>query len=179
MRWTTTGVVAAAICYWSLVTTPPAFSWPGTGVLLPDPAVTTSGLYATGLERLPRSTHQHALAYATLAVTLGYTLVDDRGLEPREGLVVVLVVAGFGGALEVAQLSHPARVGSPIDAIVNGLGATAVSIWYGLERRVEFVPVTVLPVLRKRSGAAVRFLEQSPDDPGSAGSGETENGTVK
>ncbi|SFC40950.1 hypothetical protein SAMN05444422_10829 [Halobiforma haloterrestris] len=181
VRWAATGVVAAVICYWSLVTTPPAFSWPRTGALVPGPAVATSGLHATGLERLPRSTHQHALAYATLAVTLGYALIDERGLELRlrEGLFVVLVVTGFGAALEVAQLSHPARVGSPIDAIVNGLGATAVSVWYGLDRRMEFVPVTVLPFLRERPGTAARFLERSADDPGSAGSGETENGTVK
>uniref|UniRef100_A0A7D6GVV1 VanZ family protein n=2 Tax=Natrinema zhouii TaxID=1710539 RepID=A0A7D6GVV1_9EURY len=90
---------------------------------------------------------RHAIAYATLALSLEYALdyrettspqTDERRSYERTiarmALLVLVVTIGYGALMEAGQLFRPDRVASLADAASNGIGATAALVLSGLER---------------------------------------------
>ena len=146
VRWLPAVAVAALICYWSLVTTPPttlpvSLSFPSATA---DPTVTTSGpdISAATLGLEFSDPHvRHAIAYATLGFTLAYGLSDSERPILRKALLVFAVATGYGALMEAGQLFVPERTASLVDVAANAVGAAVALSWYGLERRARVVPV--------------------------------------
>ncbi|MCU4719172.1 VanZ family protein [Halapricum hydrolyticum] len=106
-------------------------------VPLPD-WVTDTGPF--GL--FPIRQHLHLLAYAGLALALGYVFVDaDR--PDWQLLVLVFVVATvLGLGLELLQSTLEHRTASSGDVLMNAAGATvAVLLWRVLLTRTRPTPV--------------------------------------
>ncbi len=171
IRWVPAGAVAVAIWYWSLVTTPPTLflleariiptllleittsptllsletaTQPPLRPLETAPthnAAITSGADG-GSASIPASTVRHVVAYATLAVCLVYALAGRGGSLSRAVILAFVLATGYGAAMEVGQLFQPERTASLADIGINALGATAAVSWYGLERRVTFIPLS-------------------------------------
>ncbi|GAB7020356.1 VanZ family protein [Halostagnicola bangensis] len=160
IRWLPAGVVAGLIWYWSLVTAPPASLALEMAVLahIPLETMTTAGQpleggpiagtraatasgFSVSSEWISRGAARHAVAYATLALCLVYALAGRGGSLARTVVIAFVLATGYGIAMEVGQLFQPDRVASLADVVINALGATAALSWYGLERRVTFVPL--------------------------------------
>lgn len=136
--WLPALVVAGLIWYWSLVTTPPTdlplqSSYSSAQLL-------TSGFQPTDFEF--SSSHQrHGIAYATLALTLGYGFVNDDRPLIQKAILIVVVATSYGILMEAGQAFHPDRTASVVDIVVNAVGAVLGLSWYVLEPRVQFEPV--------------------------------------
>jgi VanZ family protein len=77
----------------------------------------------------------HAGAYGVLAVLLATVRPARSRLELA---ALTLASAGFGAAVEVVQLSFPARSFSGADALANLLGAAvAIAVWVLARRRLR------------------------------------------
>lgn len=116
-------LVAAVICYFSLLDAPPA-----------QPPTPGGGLLAE-LSLL------HVVAYAGLALALAYATVEFADRSLRRLALVVLLAVGYGIAVELLQAPLPDRYYSLADMLANALGAAVVLPWLAAERVVEYVPV--------------------------------------
>ncbi|SEV81789.1 VanZ family protein [Natrinema salifodinae] len=127
-RWTLPVLVAALICYWSIVAPPPSIVFatpPGADAI--TSATVASGLDLSWLDR------RHGLAYASLALALRRALAD-RGTSPwRTGLLILGITVGYGTLLEIGQLFRPGRVASLADAASNAVGAGIALVLSGSE----------------------------------------------
>lgn len=65
----------------------------------------------------------HAVAYAGLAVTVGYARLGESELDGRTLLAVFLLVAAYGFGVELVQAPLPARSFDLADAAANAVGA--------------------------------------------------------
>ncbi|RKD98098.1 hypothetical protein ATJ93_1102 [Halopiger aswanensis] len=141
VRWLGPVGIAAGICYWSLVTTPPTIS--PVGFEWGAAAVTGVATSSVGVlldpTAVPQSYFQHGIAYALLALALAYALADRESNIIRKALVVIVLATTYGTLMEFGQLFRPERTASVTDGTVNALGALTALCWYELERRVEFV----------------------------------------
>ncbi|WP_436344537.1 VanZ family protein [Natronorubrum sp. FCH18a] len=146
VRWLPSVVVAALICYWSVIATPPAGPSLETAALVGDTAALADDTVASGVgtgvaDSIPDSYTRHATAYATLTLSLAYALADREAPIARKALFVFAIVTGYGALMEVGQLYQPARTTALADVLVNACGAAIALGWYGLERRARVVPV--------------------------------------
>jgi VanZ family protein len=80
----------------------------------------------------------HFLAYAALATILAYATVHWRDHQYRRAGIVIFVAVGYGLLMELVQGPLPSRRFSAVDALVNGLGALMVSVWFLLERTIRY-----------------------------------------
>ncbi|OVE83128.1 hypothetical protein B2G88_17105 [Natronolimnobius baerhuensis] len=116
------------ICYWSLVTAPPAV------VPTRPSTLTTSG-------SLPASHQRHATAYAALTVALAYAIADRTRPPAHKALLVFSIATGYGAVMEFGQVFQPDRVASLVDMVANTIGSAVALSWYHLEQRAQFIPV--------------------------------------
>lgn len=84
----------------------------------------------------------HLLAYAGLAVTLAYATVEFDAPRRRRAVAVIVLAASFGLGIELLQGTTAERTASPLDALVNLVGASLALGWYALERRCTVVPLS-------------------------------------
>jgi VanZ family protein len=124
IRWLGVLVVAGFIFYVSLVTVPPE-----------QPVVPGRPDF------LPLDKWRHFLAYAALGYALAYAITDWRTARWRKALLVLTVVAVYGGGIELSQSLLPQRYFGVDDFIANQFGAILSLTWYFLEPRVTFMPV--------------------------------------
>ncbi|WP_458205890.1 VanZ family protein [Haladaptatus sp. NG-SE-30] len=138
-RWVAVLVVAGAICYFSVFTTP-------------DPGVTPMGpLGLVGADKW-----YHAVGYGGLGAVLAFALAgrhahsQSRGGqaqgtrartcvrvtgERRAGVLAIAGATGYGVAMELVQWPIPLRHASVGDVVADALGATvAVAVWWALSR---------------------------------------------
>ena len=120
LRWGGVVLVAAVICYFSLLAVPPETPAPG-GLALP--------------------TWRHVLAYFGLGLSVAYAIADWPLSRRRKALLIVLIVTGYGAAIELGQAFVPERHASLTDVLINGVAAATSLVWYLLEPRVRFVHV--------------------------------------
>lgn len=142
LRWIPAVLVAGLIWYWSIVTAPPPIT------LEIPPSTGADTVQATALPSdLTWLDVRHAIAYATLALSLEYAIGHRETTSPqtdeqqsrkrtiaRTALLVLAVTIGYGALMEVGQLFRPDRVASLADAASNGVGATAALVLSGLNR---------------------------------------------
>ncbi|GAB3691645.1 hypothetical protein GCM10028857_29270 [Salinarchaeum chitinilyticum] len=83
----------------------------------------------------------HVVAYAGLALTIAYALVDAGPSWRRRALTAFALATAFGLGIELVQATTADRTPSLLDATANAAGATIVLGWYALERRCAFVPL--------------------------------------
>ncbi len=118
-RYAIAGLWAGVVLVGSLV--------PGTGGTLPP----TGPLGLVGPDKW-----LHAAEYGLLAGLVAWATVPrTRGEFAR----ILVVVVGYGAAVELLQIPLATRAGDPTDALANGVGAAAaVALWFalGLSRRV-------------------------------------------
>nr|WP_241175308.1 VanZ family protein [Natronolimnobius sp. AArcel1] len=131
LRWLPAGAVGALICYWSLVTAPPAL----------QPLEPTATLTTSGVASVPGSYQRHAVAYAALTLALAYAIADRNAPAVRKALLVFSLATGYGALMEFGQFFLPERTASMIDIAINAVGSALALSWYHLEQRVQFVPV--------------------------------------
>ncbi|AZH24793.1 VanZ family protein [Haloplanus aerogenes] len=118
-RWGSVLAVAGIIGYFSVVATAPAPPQPGS-------------LWDKKL---------HFVAYAGLALTLAYATAPphSRGFK-RAGLVLVTAI-GYGVLVELIQAPLSNRYFALLDVLANIVGALLGMIWFGIERRLRYIPV--------------------------------------
>lgn len=112
-------IVLAIICYFSLLTAPPA-------------SPTTQPFWDKQL---------HFAAYAGLTLALAYATVHHRN---RPLVRAALVVGGaiiVGALIELVQGITPDRYFAWSDLLANCLGIVLASGWFLIERRVHFVRI--------------------------------------
>lgn len=118
IRWLAVAVVAVGIL-WASVTRPTAVR----DVLGP--------LGIVGFDKW-----LHAVAYAVLAVVLGYALVEWDATVAAIG--VLLAAMAFGLGVELLQSTIPYRTFSRWDLLANGVGATVVAVaWRAIAPRLR------------------------------------------
>lgn len=119
VRWAAVGVIALAIVYFSLITVPA--KPPGAGPLWDK--------------------QMHFAAYGGLALVMAYATVRFRSRPYLRGMLVIGVVALFGGLIEVLQGMVPYRYFSVWDGVANFLGAFIAVAWFIIEPYVRYRPV--------------------------------------
>ena len=140
VRWLPTLLVAGVICYGSVITSPPALPLGVTSVSGPT-TDTASGIGPLLEPGFPPSYRRHAVAYATLTLSLAYAVVDHDLPPARKALLVFAVAMAYGVVMEFGQLFRPERTAALADVAINAVGAAIALQWYALERRARFVPV--------------------------------------
>ena len=116
VRWVGVGAVVATIFYFSIVTVPKR----------PPQA---SPLWDKQL---------HFASYAALTLALAYATVRYRRRPWLRASAVIVLVAVFGGAIELLQGVVPYRYTSPMDYLANVIGVLFASVWFIIERRLEY-----------------------------------------
>lgn len=90
----------------------------------------------------PIRQYLHLIAYAGFAGVLGYALVDSPRPDWQVLTMAFALVVGFGGAMELLQLTLPHRHFSVRDFGMNAAGAAgAVGCWRLVRRRSRFYRV--------------------------------------
>lgn len=112
-RWTIVGVAAAGILYKSLLTTP--------SMAVPRPGFT------------PVDKWLHFVAYAGLGLSIAYALVESSLSRKRRAVLLLFLVVGYGGAMEVGQAALQFRYFSFGDLIANTIGGMFSLTWYIFE----------------------------------------------
>lgn len=166
VRWLPAVLVAGVICYGSVIASPPALPLAVTPITEPT-AVTASGVGLILETPLRPSDRRHAIAYATLTLSLAYAIADRDLPVARKALLVFAVAMAYGVVMEFGQLFRPERTASIADVTVNGVGALIALQWYALERRVRFVPVGAFarPVdARRETERSADRYDQGTDD---------------
>lgn len=72
----------------------------------------------------------HAAGYAGLAAAVGYTQLDESGLNRRTLFGVFLLVVAYGLGIELVQAPLPARAFDLADAAANAVGAVLGTVPY-------------------------------------------------
>jgi len=85
--------------------------------LVPDPETITP---VTVWDKLG-----HAVAYAALALALGYAMAASRWAGPAVLVAGVALPVAYGALLELLQLLTPPRSGEAADVLANLAGALA------------------------------------------------------
>lgn len=83
----------------------------------------------------------HVAAYAGLALTIAYALVDAGPSWQRRAVTAFALATTFGIGIEFLQATTADRTPSLLDATANAAGAAIALGWSPLERRFEFVPL--------------------------------------
>jgi VanZ family protein len=122
LRIAAVALVAAVICYFSVLDAPPAQPPAGGGLL-------------SSLSLL------HVVAYAGLSLALAYATVELSDRPARRVALVLGVAVGYGVAVELLQAPLPERYYSVADMVANALGASAALGWLAVERVAAYVPV--------------------------------------
>jgi len=142
IRWGAVLTVAALIGYWSLITTPPTI--PQTSLAITTTPETETPVKTVTVPLIDFShpaQQRHALAYATLALTLAYAFTDYDLSTTNKAILVFALATGYGALMEFGQLFHPERVASLTDVAINALGVTLSLGWYAIEPYARFVPI--------------------------------------
>ena len=126
LRWAVALGVAATVCYFSVLSTPPSGS---TSRSLFDllPAVAGFG----------PSQWRHVLAYAGLAHVLAFAIRHWRLPRWRRAALVIVAAAMYGLGIEIAQSFTATRVFDTMDILANTLGASLVIPWYVVSGWIE------------------------------------------
>lgn len=91
---------------------------------------------------LPIRKYLHLIAYAGLALVMGYALAENPRPDWQVLTIVFLVAVGLGLSLEGLQATLPHRHASLEDAVMNAAGAAlAVGIWRVLFRQAQLYRV--------------------------------------
>lgn len=151
IRWLPTVFVAGLICYGSILTTAP------TTVPIEALSGTVDAGRASAIApplegAIHPSYRRHALAYATLTLSLAYAVADREASIVRKAVFVFAAAMAYGIAMEFGQSFRPERTTSLLDVAANATGAAAALHWYALERRARFVPVREIA----RAGGSTR-----------------------
>lgn len=126
VRWLGVFTVAGFIFYVSVITVPPE-----------QPVVPGRPDF------VPLDKWRHFLAYGTFGYALAYALTDVATARWRKALIVLMIVAAFGGGIELGQSLLPERYFGIDDFIANQIGALLSLTWYLLEPRISFIPLRV------------------------------------
>lgn len=118
-RWLGVIAVAGVIFYFSIVIIPPEPSEPGP-------------FWDKKL---------HFAAYAGFALALAYATVPYRTMPYKRVTIVIGAAIAYGIGIELLQLGLVNRYFSSTDLIANTIGTLLVSIWFGVERWVRYIPV--------------------------------------
>ena len=118
LRWFGAAVIAGALVYFSLLTTPP--------LAPPEPGP----LWDKKL---------HLAGYAVLTLSLAYATAASELRSPRRVLLVLGGAVLLGAGIELLQGRLPDRYFSYGDMIANAIGAVLASVWFLLETRFEYV----------------------------------------
>jgi VanZ family protein len=121
VRWFGVITVVAVIVYYSLVTVPPE-----------PPGVEPGSLWDKRL---------HFVAYATFTGALAYATVDHRKKALHRAVAVLGVALLFGALIELAQGMLSYRSFGWGDLLANALGAGLGSLWFLVERRIQYVGI--------------------------------------
>ncbi|MFW5918260.1 MAG: VanZ family protein [Haloferacaceae archaeon] len=118
VRWSGVFVCVAIISYFSILAT---VSSPGGDSPLWDKQL-------------------HFLAYAGLTVATAYATATWRRSTADRAIAVLVAVLGFGLVIELLQGAIPTRQFSPLDLVANVIGVALGSLWFLVERYVDYRP---------------------------------------